>query len=540
MQAACQARFTQGRTWGDSGGMTSLSDRLDHVLAGLPRAWPGPGGAVAVLRRGEVLVRHAWGWADAERRIACTPGTLFRMCSVTKQFTCGLLLDLFPDPSVLDGDVRTRLPLLEQTAPGALDLCHNQSGLRDYWAVAMLHGAAIEGAFGDRDAARVIGGTRTLQFAPGTRYSYVNQNFRILSDILQERTGRSFAELLRTRILAPAGMESALLAADTRAMPDGTQGYEGTQAAGFRPAVNRILWTGDAGLGASLDDMIAWERHIDATRDDAAGLYRRLSAPGSFADGAPAQYGFGLHRRHVSGHALSGHGGALRGWRSHRLYVPSERLSVVVMFNHMADAQQAAMSLFSAMLEEARPEPAPAGLPAPAWSGAYLEPETGLAVRIDPGPEGQLRLRYAGGAERLDMQADGTATGAATRLHSKDGGLWMDRLQENQSSPLQPCSGEATPDVAGRYRCAELDAELEVVDAGGALYGGFSGFLGGGRMELLDPVGPDVWALPCPRALDHAPPGDWTLAFRRDAAGRVTSAEIGCWLARRLPYLPIG
>jgi len=27
-------------------------------------------------------------------------------------------------------------------------------------------------------------------------------------------------------------------------------------------------------------------------------------------------------------------------------------------------------------------------------------------------------------------------------------------------------------------------------------------------MELLDPVGPDVWALPCPRALDHTPSGD--------------------------------
>ena len=73
----------------------------------------------------------------------------------------------------------------------------------------------------------MIAGTRTLQFAPGTRYSYVNQNFRILSDIVQERTGRSFAELLRTRIFERAGMETAFLAADTRAMPDGTRGLRG-------------------------------------------------------------------------------------------------------------------------------------------------------------------------------------------------------------------------------------------------------------------------------------------------------------------------
>jgi D-aminopeptidase len=68
-------------------------------------AWhPGPGGAVAVLRHGEALIWPAWGWANAERRIPFTPRTLFRMCSTTKRFTCGLVLDAFPDVSVLGGD----------------------------------------------------------------------------------------------------------------------------------------------------------------------------------------------------------------------------------------------------------------------------------------------------------------------------------------------------------------------------------------------------------------------------------------------------
>jgi len=517
---------------------TSLSTRLDRLLATLPRAYPGPGGAVAVLREGEVLLAHAWGWANAERRIAFTRRTLFRMCSITKQFTCALVLDAFPDPSALDGDVRARLPLLGQAAPDALHLCHNQSGLRDYWAVAMLHGAPAEAPFGDVEAARVIAGTRTLHFAPGTRFSYVNQNFRILSDILQQRSGRSFAELLRTRIFDRIGMGSALLAADTRAMPDGTEGYEGTQAGGFRAAENRILWTGDAGVGASLDDMIAWERHIDASRDDAAGLYGRLSAPVAFADGAPAAYGFGLGRGTELGRAVIGHGGALRGWRSHRMYVPSERISVVVMFNHLSDAHAAAVDTLAAVLDvEQSPVP---DVPALAWPGSYVEPETGLAVRIDAGVDGTPRLRFGHSAERLELQADGGIGSGRTRLRQSAEGLWMDRPQENQSSLLRPCEGAAATDLAGRFRCEELEAELMVVDAGGALYGGFSGFLGQGRMELLDPVGADVWVLPCPRALDHTPPGDWTLSFRREAAGGVVSVEVGCWLARGLLYARVG
>ena len=520
--------------------MTTASfSRLNRAVDALPRAFPGPGGAVAVLRDGEVLVRHAWGFANAERRIAFTPKTLFRICSITKQFTCAALLDAFPDPSVLDGDVAARLPNLTQPAPSALHLAHNQSGLRDYWAVAMLHGSPVEAPFGEAEAARIIAQTRSLQFAPGTRNSYVNQNFRILSDILADRAGRSFAELLRDRVFAPAGMESALLAADTRALPDGTEGYEGSQATGFRAAENRILWTGDAGLGASLDDMIAWERQIDRTRDDPTALYSRLSASVSFADGAPASYGFGLGRGAAFGRALSGHGGALRGWRSHRAYAPSDRISVVVMFNHLSDAADAAMEVLAAALNEDRP-PRVSALPAPAWLGAYIEPETGLSVRVEAAPQGRVSLRYGHRAEPLDLNEDGTAGDDDVRLRSGEDGLWMDRRSENHSSLLRPQAGPPTPDNAGRYRCEELDAELTVADAGGALYGAFSGFLGQGRMEQLIPIASDLWALPCPRALDHTPPGDWTLAFRRDGAGKVTGVEVGCWLARGLVYGRVG
>ena len=512
---------------------------LERLIAALPHAYAGPGGACAVLHEGKVLVRHAWGWANAERRIAFTPQSLFRMCSVTKQFTCGLALDAFPDLSMLDGNVRDRLPRLGDRAPGARDLAHNQSGLRDYWAMAMLHGAPAESAFAEREAEYVIAGTRTLQFTPGTRYSYANQNFRLLSDIVQDRMGRSFAELLRTRLFEPAGLATALLAADTRAMPDGTEGYEGNPAAGFRPAENRIIWTGDAGLGASLDDMIAWERHIDATRDDEGGLYRRLSTPQCFADGAPAPYGFGLGRREMMGRMTTGHGGALRGWRCHRIHVASERISVVVLFNHMADAHQAASDLLAAMLGDAPASP-PSEEATPSWLGAYVEPETGLAVRIDAATRGHVRLRYGHNAELLELRADGTAGIGGTGLRPGPGGLWMDRPQENQSSLLKPCDTEADLPPEGRYHCAELTADLTVHRSGGVAYGGFSGRLGTGRMEQLVPIGGDLWALPCPRALDHTPPGDWTLAIGRDVSGRVAQITVGCWLARNLTYLPLG
>jgi D-aminopeptidase len=513
-----------------------LAARLDRAAERLATAYPGPGGACAVLKDGETLVRHAWGFINAERRIAFTPGSLFRMCSITKQFTCAAVLDAFPDPGVLDADVRARLPALAVAAPSALALAHNQSGLRDYWAVAMLHGSPAEAPFGASEAAEVIGETRSLQFAPRTRFSYCNQNFRLLGDVLEDRTGRSFAENLRTRVFDRADMATAIVAADTRALPDGGEGYEGSPATGFRAAENRILWTGDAGMAASLDDMIAYERWVDACRDAPEALYGRISAPVTFADGQTAGYGFGLGRAKEFGRAVTAHGGALRGWRSHRLYVSSERISVVVMFNHLSDAHAGAVDLLAAALGESPGVPATRG-EAPAWLGAWLEPQTGLSARLDLTPEGRARLRYGQWPELLDLSADGgAASPGGTRLRWDDGALWMDRPADNQSSRLTPAPPGVSPEVAGVYRCAELGAELTVADAGGALFGAFSGFLGQGRMEQLEPIAADVWALPCWRALDHTPPGDWTLAFARDGQGAPWRVSVGCWLARGLVY----
>ena len=202
------------------------------------------------------------------------------------------------------------------------------------------------------------------------------------------------------------------------------------------------------------------------------------------------------------------------------MYVPSERVSVVVMFNHLSDAHDAAVDVLAAVLGEERPPPA-AAPPHPTGSAPIPSRRPG-SRSASMRPTARCVCVTAIFPDRLDLQPDGTASSddGSVRLRPGDGGLWMDRPHENQSSRLRPCDGAPAKDVAGRYRCEELDAELTVVDAGGVLYGGFSGFLGQGRMELLGPVGADVWVLPCPRALDHTPPGDWTLAFRRDASGR--------------------
>lgn len=507
---------------------------LDNVLDRLPAEHPGPGGAVAVLKDGKLLAQRAWGWADQERRIAFTPQSLFRICSISKQFTCATLLDRFADPDVLDGDLADFLPRLGAGRPRVVHLAHNQSGLRDYWATAMLCGSPVEAPFGPAEAESLIARTASLHFAPGLRNSYCNHNFRLLGDLVARRTGCDLGLLMRRHIFDPAGMPRALLAAETTSLPDGTVGYEGSLEGGWRPAVNRINWTGDAGVAASLEDMIAWEQAIDRMHHQPGSLIARMSAPVHFADGAPAFYGFGLARMTIHGRAVFGHGGGLRGWLSQRFYAPAERISVVVLFNHMASPRPAALALFAAALGDV-PQSAPAAAD-PAWAGRYFEPETGLSAIVDITPEQTVGLRFAGqGKDILIPDADGSASGDRVRLSPAGDGLAMLRAGENLSTVLTRVSGEPVADFAGRFHNAEYDAHLTCAVSGGVLYGAFSGFLGNGMMQPLQPVAQDLWRLPMPRSLDHAPPGDWTLQVRRDG-GRVVGINVGCWLARNILF----
>ena len=516
------------------------SHAFDRALAALPLAYPGPGGAVAVVRNGRVIARHAWGFADIARRLPFTERTLFRVCSITKQFTCAAALAVSPDLSVLDAPVAAAMPLLEGRGPGALHLAHNQSGLRDYWATAMLSGAPVEGAFDAAAARRLIGRTASLQFQPGTRYAYCNQNFRILGDALESHTGHAYADLLHDHVFERAGMADAKLWADTASMPDGTEGYEGSVEFGFFPATNRVFWTGDAGVIASLDDMIAWERSIDTHWNDESSLYRRLVAPVRFADGNAARYGFGLARFEIAGQAATGHGGALRGWRSFRCHVPQSRLSVVVLFNHGQDARAAAIGLAQSILTpDAAPPPTTHPALVAGWRRNFIEPESGLIVRLVPTAEGRVMLHYGQSAESLLPDQKGGLLGANSAIDPRGGDVFLNRPADNCASRLRCLSDDAAGRIdglAGRYRSDEYDADFTCTDAGGTLYGAFSGDLGQGEMQILLPVFNAVWRLPMPRALDCAPPGDWTLEFRRDGEGRVLAVDIGCWLARRVVF----
>jgi D-aminopeptidase len=384
---------------------------LDRALAALPARYLGPRRRRTPYAQGRrnSSHRHTWGWSDLERRIPFTPETMFLVCSITKQFT--LRPDARPAPRPHRPRRRHRRPHApaRPPPPSPTDLpATSSAACADHLAAdrACSCGAPVEGVFTEGDASRLIARTASLHFTPGTRYSYCRPELPPHRRRHRRRAGRPYADLLRQRILARRHGKPPASPPTPPDVPGGTVGYEGTPESGFRPAVNNIIWTGDAGLAASLDDMIAWERHIDAHRDDPAPLYQRQSAPVHFTDGALAGYGYGLARMKLFGHDATGHGGGLRGWRSFRFCIPAERISVVAMFNHMTDPRPPRSTSSPPSSTKHLPPP-PRPPPGPA---ATSNPNLGLATRIEPAGEGRLRLHFGPGPDTLAATTAGPYT----------------------------------------------------------------------------------------------------------------------------------
>jgi len=521
--------------------MTSVDTAaLDRAIHELPQRFPGPGGVVAVVKDGVPIVRHAWGFSNLETRQPFSNSTLMPICSITKQFSCATMLSVTPDPSELDNLTSGLLPRLEGQKPSTRDLANNQSGIRDYWAMTVLCGASPESDFRPNDAITLLGLTRSLHFDPGTAYSYSNGNFRLLALALQQRTGVAFGDLIMKHVVEPAGLATATFNDETDALPGGATGYEGNVTTGWRAGINRIHWSGDAGLTMSIDDLIAWERYIDRTREDADGLYNRLAAPVTFTNGSPASYGLGLVRRLRWGRIMTGHGGAIRGWRLQRFCLPSERLSVDVAFNHESDSQGAAMHVLAAALGESAAPAATNGAEAKRFVGTWIDAKIGLLLDIAANPDGTLSATYAGGPEVLSIGDDGVARGLDMTLSFVDGGLRIQRpgdCIDSLSAPIVVTGDDAASmELAGHYKADDVGSELEIVRAGGSWFAGFCGFLGSGPLMPITPVGKDLWRLTCLRSLDAPAPGDWTVRVQRIANGAIAGVSVGCWLARNVAF----
>lgn len=308
----------------------------------------GFSGAVLVARGREVIVRKGYGYADVARRTPYTPDTQHEVASVSKMFTAMAALKLRDQDRLGLSDPICRFlePCPEAWKGITVEqLMRHSSGIPDYEGRLEL-GSDRYMAFMTRpEASREIleqARKDTLEFAPGSKFSYSNTGYIVLSHVIERAAGVPFADFVRRALLVPARMTgSGVIGAGpaprrlATGYTHGDLGWAKTLAGvaltdGHLQRVPALPLTpphGDAWLYSTLDDLHRWSILMDG-----GALVPVEEVSEVFTAGAGG-YGLGWFVDRAYGRRRFRHNGFMPGYATDMIKFPDDSLTIVVFSN---------------------------------------------------------------------------------------------------------------------------------------------------------------------------------------------------------------
>lgn len=296
----------------------------------------GPGAAVAVQQGGEVIHAAGYGLANVEWNIPVDTETVFRIASITKQFTAAAIMRL-----VEQGKVSVDEPI-ERLLPGypvsgrlitVRHLLNHTSGIKSYTSLPHFARDLMRKDIGLGELIDVF---KDLEpdFAPGERFLYNNSGYILLGAIIEACSGKDYAAFLADELFAPLGMASTRYLNTEPIVAKRASGYTQTPA-GMRNAAFMSMHLPHAAgaLGSTVGDLLTWDRGLRGGQVVSPESYAAMITPGRLNDGSPMDYGFGLATSTYRGHRAVGHSGGINGFSTNLTHWPDSDLTVVVLAN---------------------------------------------------------------------------------------------------------------------------------------------------------------------------------------------------------------
>jgi len=297
-----------------------------------------PGGAVAAIKEGKVILKKTYGLANLEHKILITPQTVFCIGSVSKQFTafCVALLESRGQLS-LDDNIRTHIPEMpDYGVPITIrHLVLHTSGLRDHRMLIYLSGretGELHGA--DEVLEKVLARQKIINFNPGDKYEYSNSNYFLLGEIVHRVSGKSLGEFARQNIFEPLGMNSTQYLDDyTRLIKNRASSYYPDENEGFRNYIDTFDLVGSGGVYTTLDDLILWVQNFEKAKVGGSEVIQKVLTRGKLNTGEEIDYSFGLEHGMLKGLQTIFHSGTHGGYGTMIRWFPEQRFVVICLSN---------------------------------------------------------------------------------------------------------------------------------------------------------------------------------------------------------------
>src|SRR5215467_13187076 len=296
-----------------------VAKQVDKIFAKWDRG-DSPGCALGVCRGGQIIYKRGYGMEDLNEDVHITPGTVFHVASMSKQFTAAAIVLLAQQGKLsLDADVRKYIPELPDFGQRITirHLVHHTSGLRDQWSLLGLAGWRYSlDLITDDDVMSVMTRQKDLNFKPGEKHVYCNTGYTLMGLIVKRVSGLSLREFTTKNIFEPLGMTHTNFRDDhAEVIKHNAVGYEG-EPGKFEISITNFDTVGATSLHTTVEDLQRWDENFYHPKVGGEACVKQMLERGKLNNGEQLDYAFGLVAGKYKGLPTIGHGGADAGYRS--------------------------------------------------------------------------------------------------------------------------------------------------------------------------------------------------------------------------------
>jgi CubicO group peptidase (beta-lactamase class C family) len=430
-----------------------FSAKADSIVE---QAWPadGPGAAIIVTEGGKTVYERGRGLANVETKTPITPDTVFRIGSITKQFSAAVLLQLIHEGKLSFDDPLSKF-LPDYPQPGASatvrELLNHTSGIQSYtdipgWMVE----ANTNRPYTTQQLIDVFK-SKPQVTKPGETWAYNNSGYILVGAIIEKVTGKPWYQAVHDRIAVPLHLTTLRYGTAESTTPNMAIGYAIGEdgKAGAAPKIDMSVPGAAGALIGTVGDLATWANALHHGRVLDPVSYKAMITPTKTSDGKEWPYGFGMALGDIRGHPTIGHDGGIFGFVTSSIYVPEKDVFVAVFVNSLPPVTAPDMVASKlAMLAIGDPFPVFHAQPVDAkavqpFLGVY-KIEGGDAERVFFEKDGKLYTRRSGGSDTPVFPA------GSNRYFYEGGVTWFDIKPGAPPVMEMYQNGASKPEIATR------------------------------------------------------------------------------------------
>jgi CubicO group peptidase (beta-lactamase class C family) len=307
------------------------------INAFLEKTYPAnePGAAVLAVKDGKVILRKGYGMANLELGVPIKPEMVFRIGSITKQFTAVAIMKLAEEGKLsVNDDIKKYLP--DYPTHGHKITIHHllnhTSGIKSYTSVQAILSLMRK----DMKPEELIDlfKNQPMDFAPGEQFLYNNSGYVLLGAIIEKVSGKSYEAYIDENIFKPLGMSGSYYGSNTRIIPLRASGYEkGEKDIRNADYLSMTLPYAAGSLLSTVDDLYRWYQALEAGKVLSQKSLEQMYTPTKLNNGKTQNYGYGWNLGTLFGEKTIEHGGGINGFITDALRVPEKKVFVTVLTN---------------------------------------------------------------------------------------------------------------------------------------------------------------------------------------------------------------